>query len=94
MLYLRRGLYEHAAEELHRAIELDPEQGAGAYLYRGEALNQLGRVDDALTMLERAVEVEPRNAKAYYTMGILYDRKHMREQAEAMYRKARELRAA
>ncbi len=45
-------------------------------------------------MLERAVQYQPRNAKAYYTMGILYDRKHLRQEATTMYRKAREVGAA
>ncbi|NIP79010.1 MAG: hypothetical protein GWM90_07335, partial [Gemmatimonadetes bacterium] len=44
--------------------------------------------------LERAVQYQPGNAKAYYTMGILYDRKHLRQEAATMYRKAREVGAA
>lgn len=93
ILHFKRGLYEDADEELRRAIELDPAQAA-SYFYRGEALNQMARVDDALEMLERAVQLDPQNARAYFAMGILYDRKHLRAEAAAMYRKARETGAA
>ncbi|HUE77522.1 MAG TPA: tetratricopeptide repeat protein, partial [Longimicrobiales bacterium] len=62
-----------------------------AYFYRGEALNRLGRVEEAIQMLERSVQHDPSNAKAYHTMGILYDRKHLRQEATTMYRKAREV---
>jgi Flp pilus assembly protein TadD len=93
ILLFKRGLYRQAEVELMRAIELDDTSG-DAYFYRGEALNQLGRFDDALQMLERAVQYQPNNAKAYYVMGILYDRKYLRQEATTMYRKAREVGAA
>jgi tetratricopeptide (TPR) repeat protein len=89
----KRGLYAEADTALRRAIELEPGQAA-SYFYRGEALNHLARVDEALEMLERAVQLDPGNGRAYYAMGILYDRKHLRSEAAAMYRKARETGAA
>ncbi len=93
VLYFKRGLYAQAELELKRATELDP-GSAAAHFYRGEALNQLGRVDEALEMLERAVALDSSNARAFYTMGILYDKKNLPHQAEAMYRKAREVASA
>jgi tetratricopeptide (TPR) repeat protein len=89
-MFFKRGLYANAEIELKRAIELDPDDGNG-YFYRGESLNQLGRVDEALEALERAVQLQPDNARAYYVMGLLFDRKGWSEQAIAMYRKAREV---
>ncbi|MGH7483289.1 MAG: tetratricopeptide repeat protein [Longimicrobiales bacterium] len=89
IMLFRRGLYAQAEVELRRATELDS-NAAAAHFYCGETLNQLGRVDDALGMLERAVALDPSNAKAFYTMGILYDKKNLRHQAETMYRKSRE----
>jgi tetratricopeptide (TPR) repeat protein len=86
-------LYAQAELELKRALDLDPDHGV-AYFYRGECLNQLGRVDEALEMLERSVVLHPHNPRAYFTMGILYDRKHLPQQAAAMYRKAHEVTAA
>lgn len=90
ILHFKRGLYGPAEVELRRTIELDPDHAA-AHFYRGESLNQLGRVDEALEMLARAVQLDPTNARAYYTMGILYDKKRLPQQAEAMFRKAREV---
>jgi tetratricopeptide (TPR) repeat protein len=90
LLSYRRGLYPQAEAELRWVCEQDPEHGP-AHFYRGEALNRLGRVDQALEALERAVRLQPTNHRAFYTLGILFDRKNLREEAAAMYRKAREL---
>ncbi len=90
VLNYKRGLYGQAEQEFKRALDLDAGYGL-AYFYRGECLNQLGRVDEALEMLERSVQLHPHNARAFFTMGLLYDRKHLPQQAAAMYRKAREL---
>jgi tetratricopeptide (TPR) repeat protein len=77
---------------LKRAIELDADNGT-AYFYRGESLNHLQRVDEAIEMLAHAVRLQPGNGRAYYTMGLLYDRKNLREEAQQMFRKAREVAA-
>ncbi len=90
ILYFRRGLYAEAEAELRWVCQRDADHGA-AHFYRGEALNRLGKVDEALEMLERASHLQPGNAKAYHVMGILYDKKHLPREAAAMYRKAREL---
>jgi Flp pilus assembly protein TadD len=86
----KRGLYRPAATELRRSMELDEGNG-DVHFYLGETLNQLGEVDEALVVLERAVQYQPDNARAYFTMGLLYDRKHLKDEATAMYRKARDL---
>jgi Flp pilus assembly protein TadD len=93
VISFRRGLYSQAEQELRRALDLNPES-ASAYFYRGEALNQLSRVDEALDMLVRATQLQPANARAYYVMGILYDKKSRPQEAAAMFRKAREAGAA
>ncbi len=40
--------------------------------------------------LERSSELRP-SARAYYAMGIVYDRRKQPELAEVLYRKAKEL---
>jgi tetratricopeptide (TPR) repeat protein len=92
IMYFKRGRYPLADVELKRAIELDTENGA-AYFYRGESLNHLQRVDEAIEMLGKAVKLQPGNGRAYYTMGLLYDRKNLRDEAQLMFRKAREVAA-
>jgi len=90
MIQFRRGLYALAEQELRRAVELDAD-AASALHYRGEALNQLGRVDEAMAALEGAASLDPSNARTYYLMGILLDKKRRPQEAAAMFRKAREL---
>ena len=90
ILFFRRGLYDQAEAELRCVCERDPEHGP-AHFYRGEALNRLGRPDQALQILERAARLQPHNYKVFYTMGILFDRKNLREEATAMYRKAKDI---
>ncbi|MEX0856412.1 MAG: tetratricopeptide repeat protein [Gemmatimonadota bacterium] len=65
ILFFRRGLYAQAEVELQRVCQQDSGH-ATAHFYRGEALNRLGRVDEALTVLERARELKPDSARIYY----------------------------
>ena len=90
ILLFRKGLYAAAEAQLKEICKQKPSHGP-AHFYRGEALNRLGRVDEALQTMERAIELQPRNWRAYHTLGILFDRKDERERASEMYRQAREL---
>lgn len=90
ILYFRRGLYGQSEQELRWVCEQDAEHGL-AHFYRGEALNRLGRVEEALETLERALHLQPGKARIYYLLGILYDKKNLPQEAAGMYRKAREL---
>lgn len=90
IISFRRGLYAQAEQELRRSLDLDAEVG-NAYFYRGEALNQLSRVDEAIDMLLRATQLQPDNARAFYVLGILYDKKARPQEAAAMYRRSREV---
>lgn len=90
ILYFRRGLYAQSEQELRWVCEEDPDHGL-AHFYRGEALNRLGRVEEALETLERALHLQPGKARIYYLLGILYDKKNLPREAGTMYRKAREL---
>jgi tetratricopeptide (TPR) repeat protein len=71
-------------------VELDPDLGA-AYVLLGEALNQMAESDAAIEVLEAAVRIQPESSKAYYAMGIAYDRKGNPERAAEMYRLSREV---
>lgn len=91
ILNFRRGAYAEAESELRWVCQHDSEL-PHAFYYYGETLNRLGRFDEAFIALERAIILQPKNARAFYTLGHLYDRKHMTEEAALMYRKARRLR--
>ncbi len=90
ILAFRKGLYGAAEVQLKGICKRNPSHGP-AHFYRGEALNRLGRVDEALQTMERAIELQPRNWRAYHTLGMLFDRKEDPERASEMYRYAREL---
>ena len=90
ILSFRKGLYVEAEIQLERICDGDPSHGP-AHFYRGEALNRLGRVDEALKAMGRTIQLQPRNWRAYHTLGMLFDRKEDRERASEMYRQAREL---
>jgi tetratricopeptide (TPR) repeat protein len=90
ILAFRKGLYAAAEVQLKAICMRDSSHGP-AHFYRGEALNRLGRVDEALKVMERAVQLQPGNWRAYHTLGMLFDRKDDRERASEMYRRAREL---
>ncbi len=93
ILLFRRGLYEHAVEELEVVCSARPDDGLPLF-YKGEALNRLGKVEEAIEALERVTELVPGNPKAYYTLGVLFDKKNLPEKAAVMYRKARKLTAS
>ena len=86
----RRGLFAQAEGDLHWACLHAPED-AMAQLYRGEALNVLGRFEEAIEAVEAALRLDAASSRAHYLMGILLDRTHRYEEAGAMYRRAREL---
>jgi Flp pilus assembly protein TadD len=92
ILLFRQGLYSAAEEQLKGLCERNPSHGP-AHFYRGEALNRLGRVDEALVAMEQTIQLQPRNWRAYHTLGMLFDRKADRERASEMYRLAGELKS-
>lgn len=90
ILAFRRGLFVQAEADLRLACEEDP-QDALAFLYRGEALNVLGRIDEAFEAVDTALRLNPEHSRTHYLMGILLDRKNRHQEAGTMYRRAREL---
>jgi tetratricopeptide (TPR) repeat protein len=87
----KRAVYSAAAVALRRTVELDP-ACMQAYLLLGESHNQLNEPDDAIAALEQVVKSES-NPRAFYALGIAYDRKGQPERAAEMYRRSRELAA-
>ena len=57
-----------------------------AYAHLGDALNQAGDLAGARMALERAVELDPRDAKAHHLLGRVFDRLGYPDEARAMYR--------
>lgn len=78
------GHYERAAGYFKDALAENPEHGAAL---RGLANSyvQLRRYDDALTAIERAIQLDPEFGGNYAIRGIIYDHSGRHRQAMADY---------
>ena len=91
LLAFRKGLNAAAEEVLQGVCKQDPRHAA-AHFYLGEALNRLGRGGaEAVAAMERVIELQPHNRRAYPALGMLFDRMYEPERAAEMHRRAGEL---
>jgi choline-sulfatase len=67
---LRRQNWERAADQLHRCLELNPNFD-NAMTGLALALAKLGRADEAKNWLNKAVQSNPQNYRAWYQIGLL-----------------------
>jgi outer membrane protein OmpA-like peptidoglycan-associated protein len=72
MEYEKAGVYEEAVKMYTEAIRYDRNYGE-AYFRRGKALMAVNKsnLTEALQDLNKAIELEPKNAEAYYERGLL-----------------------
>lgn len=64
---------------------------AGFFLQRGEALEQAGRLDEAMSEFKRAVNADPSLAEAHIALGFHYRRKNLLAKAADEFRTAASL---
>src|SRR6201999_418072 len=76
-----------AAAQLGRAIALSPD-APELYNNRGNALKELGRLDEALADYDRAIALKPDYVHAYGNRGNCLDDLARPKEAEASYRQA------
>ena len=90
--YLRYhdGLYEQAAAEFERAIELQP-GNAMAYIYEGKAYQDNGQLPQSRAAFENAVKAEPEYFRTWQNLGSFYLWSGQISQALAYHKKAVEL---
>jgi len=84
-----QGKLEEAIEECKKAIELDPDFG-NPYNDIGAYLIELGRHDEAISWLERAIEAkryDPRHYP-YYNLGRVFVAKEMYNRAREYFEQA------
>jgi len=67
LMSLQAGQYDHAVEWLSRAIRQTPSTNYLSTL--GIALKQMGRLDDALSMFDKAVQLKPDDAELWKHVG-------------------------
>ena len=81
------GRHEEAAAIYARLVASEPDEGSLRASYAG-ALGALGRYDDAIEQLDRAVALDPLNPEAYYNQGLIHERRNERDAAVSAYRSA------
>ncbi len=67
---LRRQNWEQAAGQLQRCLALNPGFD-NAMIVLARALAQLGRLDEAKSWLQKALQINPQNYRAWYQLGLL-----------------------
>ena len=85
----RQGRYDDAARQWRGVIRLAPEH-FGALVNLGSALSELGKLSEAITMYERAIEIRP-NYMAYVNLGTAYGRAQRYSNAVSAFEKALEI---
>ncbi len=84
------GEHERAVEEYQKSLEADP-AFTEAMHGLSRALQDLGRLDEAIVIAKRIAEVDPEDVLAYTSLSVLYQKKGMIPEAEAEGAKARVL---
>ncbi len=82
--------YDAALEDLHRAIEIDPEFG-DAHQAIAHVHEKLENFDDALEAAKKAVACNPDDALAHTSLSMCFQRKGMIPEAEAAMAQAAQL---
>jgi len=82
-----QGRYDEAVKAFAALIEAHPDDGA-LRASRAGALGALGRYDEALAELDRAVGLAPLNPEGYHNRGVVHERQGNAAAALADYREA------
>jgi tetratricopeptide (TPR) repeat protein len=87
MLHFEEGRYAESVEGFEALLRENPRDGTLRASLAG-ALGALGRYDESLSQLERAIELEPVNPGAYHNRGAIYERQGKPEAAAREYETA------
>jgi Flp pilus assembly protein TadD len=84
------GEHERAVAEYQKSLDEDP-TFTEAMHGLARALQDLGRLDEAISVAKRIAEIDPEDVLAYTSLSVLYQKKGMIPEAEAEGAKARVL---
>jgi len=82
------GHHEQAVEEYAKSLTADPTYTEAMH-GMARALQDLGRLDEAIAVARRIAELDPDDVLAHTSLSVLYQRKGMIPEAEAEGNKAR-----
>jgi tetratricopeptide (TPR) repeat protein len=83
----QEGKFAAAAEAYERLLAEHPDDAALRASWAG-ALGALGRYDESLAELERAIAQQPLNPEAHHNRGVIFEKQGKRDEAVAAYRSA------
>lgn len=88
--HFRSAKYEHASMYFDKLLASG--QGTSEdYQFRGVALSRLQKMPEAISDLQKAIELDPNNGDAHFELGLIYYRATDYENALTHYRKKAEL---
>jgi len=79
------------AQDSTDSVKSDLKEQARLYRSQGLALQRIGNLEEALSLYQKAVQLDPQFIVAYNDMGILYEAKGLPKEAEKSYLRAIEL---
>ena len=83
----QKEFYHLAEMDFQKSVDLDPED-MEAMQYLGQSLFQQEKTDEAITILEKVVEMDPDNREVWSTLSIAYTKKGLRDKAMKAAEKA------
>jgi tetratricopeptide (TPR) repeat protein len=83
-MHFEAGRYAEAAEAYETLVAESPTD-ANLRASLAGALGALGRLDESLAQLDKALEIDPINAEAYHNRGVLYEKRGDRKAAAREY---------
>jgi superkiller protein 3 len=89
--YKETGRYEEAKRSYEQAIKFDPKH-AGPYFNLSTIYSDIeGKTDEAIDLLNKAVEISPQFSKSYNKLGLIYLQRGEKEKSIAMLNRALKL---
>ena len=80
-VYLKQGDFGQAAHAYKQATRLNPNGNPNAFLGLGKVYTKQRRLDDATTVVEKAIEIQVDNTEAYYQLAQIYIKRGEKKKA-------------
>lgn len=93
LAYSQAGFMDRAEEPIRAAIRLEPDN-ATAHYFLARLLYTDNRFDESIAESQKVIELAPDFVRAYENMGLSYEGRYQRDEAEHWYREAIKRQAA
>ena len=92
LIQARKGAFEKAKTQYHRAIQLDPELSL-PHFQLGYLLTQQGQFEEAVPFYQKAIALYPNHTGAYYQLANAYFRMGRQDEGKRQLEKFQEIKA-